>query len=235
MTARSGLPDSSTTGRVLRVSGPLVEVTGLVDVAMSELVELGAQHLPGEIVSITDGVATVQAYEYTGGLAPGDVTSAIGQPLSASLGPGLLGGTFDGLLRPLHGAGTWLTPGDGQRRDGRTWDFEPTAAVGEELAAGDTVGIVRPGGPLELRALVPHGCAGAVEQIVAAGRYDAQATLAVLGGQQVRMGQSWPVRQPRPHQGRIDGGAPLVTGQRVLDLLYPVALGSSAAVPGGFG
>ena len=235
MTARSGLPDSSTTGRVLRVSGPLVEVTGLVDVAMSELVELGAQHLPGEIVSIADGVATVQAYEYTGGLAPGDVTSAIGQPLSASLGPGLLGGTFDGLLRPLHGAGTWLTPGDGQRRDGRTWDFEPTAAVGEELAAGDAVGIVRPGGPLELRVLVPHGCAGTVEQIVATGRYDAQATLAVVGGQQVRMGQRWPVRQPRPHQGRIDGGAPLVTGQRVLDLLYPVALGSSAAVPGGFG
>ena len=225
----------SAVGEIVRVSGPLVEATGLRGVAMSEVVELGSLHLPGEIVSISHGVATIQAYEYTGGLAPGDTATALGEPLSALLGPGLLGGTFDGLLRPLDSAGTWLTPGSGAGADERAWDFEPIARDGERLEAGDTVGIVHPRGPLELRVLVPTGTAGTVERSVPAGRYSAGEDLAVVGGRAIQMGQRWPVRLPRPHRGRIDGGAPLVTGQRVLDLLYPVALGSSAAVPGGFG
>ena len=225
----------SAVGEIVRVSGPLVEATGLRGVAMSEVVELGSLHLPGEIVSISHGVATIQAYEYTGGLAPGDTATALGEPLSALLGPGLLGGTFDGLLRPLDSAGTWLTPGSGAGADEQAWDFEPIARDGERLEAGDTVGIVHPRGPLELRVLVPTGTAGTVERSVPAGRYSAGEDLAVVGGRAIQMGQRWPVRLPRPHRGRIDGGAPLVTGQRVLDLLYPVALGSSAAVPGGFG
>ncbi len=227
--------ESHAEGRIVRVSGPLVEVTGMVGVAMSEVVQLGPLNLPGEIVSIRNDVATVQAYEYTGGLAPGDRTVARGEPLSAQLGPGLLGGTFDGLLRPLDRAGTWLTPGSATPSDARTWQFEPSVRPGHTLAPGDSVGTVHPTGPLELRVLVPAGIAGTVERVVAAGPYGASDELAQVGGRAVRMAQRWPVRRPRPHRGRIDGGAPLVTGQRVLDLLYPVALGSSAAVPGGFG
>jgi V/A-type H+-transporting ATPase subunit A len=221
--------------RIVRVSGPLVEIEGLAGAAMAELVELGESRLPGEVVAISDGVATVQAYEYTGGLAPGAPARALGEPLSASLGPRLLGGMFDGLLRPLDDAGTWLTVGAGEPADRRTWRFEPAVAPGDRVTPGMSLGIVRPDGPLLLQVLVPVGTSGQVQSIVGPGRYDAGAELAVVDGTAVRMTQRWPMRRPRPHAGRIDGGAPLVTGQRVLDLLYPVALGSSAAVPGGFG
>ncbi len=225
----------STSGTVARVSGPLVEVEGLVGVAMSEMVELGPLRLPGELVALADGVATVQAYEYSGGLAPGHVARSLGEPLSAWLGPGLLGGMFDGLLRPLLGADTWLRPGAAAAPDARVWPFEPQVAVGDHLGPGRTVGVVRPDGPLELQVLVPPRVCGRVDQVAGPGRYPADATLAVVGGVAVRLGQRWPVRRPRPHRGRIDSGDPLVTGQRVLDLLYPIALGSTAAVPGGFG
>ena len=225
----------STTGTVVRVSGPLVEVEGLVGVAMAEMVELGPLRLPGELVALADGVATVQAYEYSGGLAPGHAARSLGEPLSAWLSPGLLGGMFDGLLRPLLGADTWLRAGAAAAPDAREWVFEPQVAVGDHLGPGETIGVVRPDGPLELQVLVPPRGGGRVEQVVGPGRYRADATLAVVGGATVRMGQLWPVRRPRPHRGRIEGGDPLVTGQRVLDLLYPIALGSTAAVPGGFG
>ena len=228
-------PGGRAQGRIVRVSGPLVEVTGLVGVAMSEVVELGPLRLPGEIVSINHDIATVQAYEYTGGLAPGDATTARGEPLSARLGPDLLGGTFDGLLRPLDAAGTWLTPGSSVQVNHRTWAFEPAAGVGDAVGSGDSLGVVHPRGPLALQVLVPAGVAGVVERIAEPGRYGADDELARVDGAPVTMTQRWPVRRARPHRGRVDGGAPLVTGQRVLDLLYPVALGSSAAVPGGFG
>ena len=222
-------------GRVVRVSGPLVEVEGLDDVAMSDMVLLGPRLLPGELVALSDGVATVQAYEYSGGLTPGDPVRPVGEPLSAWLGPGLLGGMFDGLLRPLLAADTWLRPGGPVTPDTRAWAFEPQAAVGDELAPGATLGVVHVGGPLVLRVLVPPQVGGRVERLVEPGDHPAGATLAVVGGTEVQMGQRWPVRRARPHRGRIDTGEPLVTGQRVLDQLYPIALGSSAGVPGGFG
>ncbi len=234
MTSRA-LGDDVPAGRVVRVSGPLVEVEGLDDVAMADMVRLGPRLLPGELVALADGVATVQAYEYSGGLTPGDPVRPVGEPLSAWLGPGLLGGMFDGLLRPLLGADTWLHPGGPLTPDTRVWAFEPQAAVGDELAPGATLGVVHAGGPLVLRVLVPPRAGGRVERLVEPGDYPAETTLAVVGGIEVRMGQRWPVRRARPHRGRIDTGEPLVTGQRVLDLLYPIALGSSAGVPGGFG
>ncbi len=229
------LDDHGPTGRVVRVSGPLVEVEGLDDVAMSDMVQLGSRLLPGELVALSDGVATVQAYEYSGGLTPGDPVRPVGEPLSAWLGPGLLGGMFDGLLRPLLGADTWLRPGGPVAPDTRTWDFEAHAAVGDDLAPGATLGVVHTEGPLVLRVLVPPRAGGRVDSVAEPGDYPAEATLAVVGGVEVRMGQRWPVRRARPHRGRVETGEPLVTGQRVLDLLYPIALGSSAGVPGGFG
>ncbi|HEX5880192.1 MAG TPA: ATPase, partial [Actinomycetota bacterium] len=125
------------TGRVLRVNGPLVEVGGLAGIAMLDLVELGSERLPGEILAIRGDVATVQAYEYTGGLGAGAVARARGEPLSAPLGPHLLGGVFDGLLRPLAGAGRWLTPA-GRRAgqgDRRRWWFTPAVAGGATVTA----------------------------------------------------------------------------------------------------
>lgn len=222
-------------GRVTRVNGPLVEIDGLAGVAMSEMVELGPLRIPGELVAIASGTATAQAYEYTGGLAPGDAALALGAPLSAALGPALLGGVFDGLLRPLLGAGTWLMPGVGAPPDERVWDFRPEVTVGDDVRVGDCIGLVRGDGPLELRVMVPGRSGGRVEQVSPAAEYGAHDTLAVVSGAPLAMTERWPVRVPRPHRGRIDGGEPLVTGQRVLDLLYPVALGSTAAVPGGFG
>jgi V/A-type H+-transporting ATPase subunit A len=222
-------------GRVVRVNGPLVEVEGLPGAAMAEVVELGPQRLLGELVAFAGPVATVQAYEYTGGLKPGDGATPRGEPLSAPLGPGLLGGVFDGLLRPLLGAGTWLAPGLEAPADLRTWAFEPEAKAGDRVAGGDALGGVRGAGPLRLRVLVPPGVEGPIESIVGPGAYASDATLAVVAGRPVAMTQRWPVRSPRPYVARVDGSEPLVTGQRVLDLLYPVALGSTAGVPGGFG
>ncbi len=225
----------ATAGRVVRVNGPLVEVEGLDGVAMSEVVELGPLRIPGELVSFAGSVATVQAYEYTGGMRPGHSVVPRGEPLSAPLGPGLLGGVFDGLLRPLAGAGLWLTPGGKPPEASPAWRFEPDVEPGDEVVAGVSLGTVHGVGSLPLRVLVPPGTAGRVEDVVSSGDYADDVPLAVVGGRPVAMKQRWPVRRPRPYVSRLDGGKPLVTGQRVLDLLYPVALGSTAAVPGGFG
>jgi V/A-type H+/Na+-transporting ATPase subunit A len=225
-----------TSGIVARVNGPLVEADRLPGVAMSEVVDLGPQRLPGEVVAIHDGVVTIQAYEYTGGLRPGDAVIPRGEPLSVPLGPGLLGGVYDGLLRPLSGAPEWLRPGAVQTvAEGTSRPFEPTVVAGTEVAAGDVLGRVDDGGPLVHLVLVPPGSAGRVTDVVPAGSYPSTAVLAMVGGSPVRMTATWPVRRPRPYAERLEAAEALTTGQRVIDLLYPVARGSTAGVPGGFG
>ncbi len=223
------------TARVVRVSGSLVEVEELTGVAMFDVVALGAAGLPGEVVAITGGRVAVQAYEDTGGLGPGAPVVARGAPLSARLGPGLLGGVFDGLLRPLSAAGTWLVPGSGRAGAATRWRFAPTVAAGAEVGPGDEIGRVEDGGALPLLVLAPPGTAGPVEHVAGPGEYDADAVVATVAGTPVTVTGSWPVRRPRPYRERLDVAEALATGQRVLDLLYPVARGSSAAVPGGFG
>ena len=222
--------------RVTRVSGPLVEVRGLTGAAMSAVVDLGPAGLPGEVVAISDGSVTVQAYEYTGGLRPGDPVRSHGSPLSAPLGPGLLGGVFDGLLRPLTGAGRWLDPHVGRVPEAeRTWPFRPVARAGSRVGPGDVLGVVELPAPVEFRVLVPPGVAGEVADVTAAGPVGSDAAVATVDGHVVRVTGSWPVRRPRPYRERLDTVAPLTTGQRVVDLLYPVPRGGTAAVPGGFG
>jgi V/A-type H+-transporting ATPase subunit A len=223
------------TGRVLRVNGPLVEVGGLPGIAMLELVELGRDRLPGEVVAIRGDVAAVQAYEYTGGLAPGAGARARGEPLSAPLGPHLRGGVFDGLLRPLAGAGTRLTPAARRAAaDGRRWRFTPVVAAGSAVAAGTPLGSVA-AGSVAYHVLVPPGLHGRVDAIRPAGAYPAGVAVARVAGRNVAMAARWPVRRPRPYRERLDAAVPLLTGQRVLDALLPVSLGGTAAVPGGFG
>ncbi len=222
--------------RVLRVAGPLVETEYAGDTAMYDVVSLGPSGIPGEVVSISGDVVTAQSYEYTGGLTPGDEARSQGAPLSATLGPGLLGGVFDGLLRPLSGSGDWLLPGAARDRDTeREWSFVPTTGEGEHVAEGGVLGEIRDRGPVRLRVLVPPGVSGAVERIAPRGGYPRDAVVAVVGGTEVRIATSWPVRRPRPVRARGGGPEALHTGQRVIDLLFPVAHGGTVAVPGGFG
>ena len=228
-------------GEVGRVNGPLVEVTGLPQVAMSDIVELGPSRLPGEVVAISREVATIQAYEYTGGLTPGNHVQSRGEPLSARLGPHLLGAVFDGLLRPLAGAGAWLDPAGAIRPGGtgaeglRRYDFTPAISDGEPVSPGARLGTVVTRGGVPYRVLVPPGVAGAADQVRPAGQIEATAPIAVIGGVSVRLTSSWPVRQPMPFAERLELDAPLQTGQRVIDLLFPVVRGGTSAVPGGFG
>ncbi|MGH3390641.1 MAG: V-type ATP synthase subunit A, partial [Actinomadura sp.] len=218
------------------MSGSLVEVSGLAGTAMFDVVELGEHRLPGEVMAIRGESATVQAYENTGGLAPGAPVCSRGSPLSARLGPELLGGVFDGLLRPLAGAGTWLDPTAHPRMvKTAPVEFSPTASTGEPVMAGAPLGAVRLDGAVTYQVLVPVGVTGTLECLRPAGSYPSDAVMAVVGGQDVRLTSSWPVRRPRPYRERLSAGVPLHTGQRVIDLLFPVSRGGAVAVPGGFG
>ncbi|MBF4764512.1 V-type ATP synthase subunit A [Nocardioides islandensis] len=227
---------TATTGTIARVSGPLVEVEGLAGVAMFDVVDLGPRELPGEVVSIRDGVLTVQAYEYTGGLRPGHPARARGEPLSVPLGPGLLGHVFDGLLRPLSGMPAFLPPRPvGGGTTPGEWHFEAAADPGARLAEGDRLGTVDPHGAMPLPILVPPHVSGELTWVAGSGTYAADAVVARVGDTDVALTQRWPVRLPRPYRSRGYDARPLHTGQRVVDLLFPVARGSAVGVPGGFG
>jgi V/A-type H+-transporting ATPase subunit A len=224
------------TAQVVRVSGSLVELERMPDVAMYDVVAIGDRGLFGEVVAIDDTKVTVQAYENTAGLTIGSLAETTGTPLSASLGPELLGGIFDGLLRPLGSEGNWLMPGmRGTKEARRTWSFTPSVGVGDVVSAGDELGRVNDAGAVPLLLLVPAELSGVVDRIAPAGRYSSDAEMAHVGGRPIALSSRWPVRRPRPFLERLGSGEPLLTGQRVLDLIYPVARGSAACVPGGFG
>jgi V/A-type H+-transporting ATPase subunit A len=221
-------------GVVRRVNGPLVEVDRLSGVAMADLVEIGADRVPAEVVSLRGARAVTQAYEYTGGVAPGDPVHSLARPLSVRLGPGLTGQVFDGLLRPLSGADTWLGPGSGAPADTRRWAFAPRAEPEGHLEPGDLLGVVE-AGPVPHRVLVPPDVRGRLDRILPDGVYASDETVAVVGGTPVRLTEWWPVRKARPFRSRRTDTVGLLTGQRVLDSLYPLTRGGTASVPGGFG
>ncbi len=227
---------TSSEARVTRVNGPLVEVTGLDQVAMSDVIELGKNRLPGEAVAVRGDLTTVQAYDYTGGLAPGHPARSRGEPLSALLGPHLLGGIFDGLLRPLAGAPMWLEPGvTTAAAGGREFTFNPAVTEGTVVTGGTTLGTVPTAAGIDYRVLVPPHLSGPVTGIHPGGPVPLQGVIATIDGMAVRLASAWPVRQSRPYGERRDADAPLVTRQRVIDLLFPVTRGGTTAVPGGFG
>lgn len=224
-------------GIVVRVNGPVVEIEGLNGATMLELVEVGPRRLPAEIIALEGSRARAQVFGYTGGLRPGDRVVESGLPLTAELGPGLAGGVFDGMLRRLSGADELLA--DGIRPPTlppeRTWPFTPLAAPGVDVAPGTVLGTVEETPALELRVLVPPGVRGPLEWMAPEGSYRVDEAVAVVGGAPVTLLQRWPVRQARPFAERLAASVPLTTGQRAIDLFYPLALGSSACVPGGFG
>lgn len=222
---------------ITRVNGPVVEIRTQGGLAMLDLVEVGPQRLPGEVIALQSAVATVQVYEYTGGLKPGDEVVATGGPLAVDLGPGLLGGVFDGVLRPLRSAAAWIAPGSAAQAPTaahRTWNFTPCTTSGRRLTEGASLGTIAESAAIEHHVLVPPGAGGMVDWIAAGELRDDQA-VASVNGRELGLAQRWPIRRPRPARARLAGAEPLVTGQRVLDLLFPVTRGSTAAIPGGFG
>ena len=243
MTARApaGPGEEARRGTVVRVNGPLVEVEGLGSVAAHEVLELGSGRLPAEVASIRSGLVTAQAFESTGGLRVGDPVRGLGIPLSARLGPGLLGGIFDGMLRPLEARHQWLAPGTlGARARGedtpeRRWPFRPSVDAGASVAAGAVLGSVPTVGGIEYKVLVPPGLAGTVDWVAGEGEVGEDDPVASVAGTAVAVTDLWPIRTPRPVRARLDLSPPLSTGQRVVDLLFPIAKGATAAVPGGFG
>jgi len=231
-----GAGSSGPSGRIVRVNGPLVEVEGLDAVAAHEVLELGPRGLPAEVAAIRSGVVTAQAYEYTGGLRVGDPAVGLGIPLSARLGPGLLGGIFDGMVRRLDADHVWVGQGTAPGPDApRRWPYRRRVEAGASVDAGDCLGVVATSGGFEYRVLVPAGVQGTVEWVAGSGDVGEDDPVAVVAGRTVAVTETWPIRAPRPVRARLDLSAPLHTGQRVVDLLFPVTKGGTAAVPGGFG
>ncbi|MET4061024.1 V/A-type H+-transporting ATPase subunit A [Arthrobacter sp. UYP6] len=227
------------TGTITRISGPLVEATGLQGLSMLEVVSVGPARIAAQAVAINGADATLQAYEYTGGLKAGDRVQRTGSQLSGLLGPGLLGTVFDGLLRPLSSAPLWLTQDRQASAEDPTvlnteWAFAPSVAPGDTVRPGQVIGTVPDAGAVEFRVMVPPNVRGEV-QWLAAGPVHPLDAVARVGGVEIPLAQQWPVHRARPFSERLSDAVPLQTGQRVLDLLFPLPRGSAAAVPGGFG
>ena len=227
--------------RIIRVAGALVEAAPLPNAALYELARVGERKLMGEVVRVNGDVGTLQVYEDTNGLTLGEPIITEGDTLSVMLGPGLLGSVLDGIGRPLERVaaqfGDFIAPGataatlDAERR----WAFTPAVSVGAAVRGGDVLGTVaeRPGSVH--RVMVPPGASGRVVELRAGEFTVSDAIGALDNGTVLRLSHSWPVRIPRPFAERRSASRPFITGQRVFDLLFPVAEGGSAAVPGGFG
>jgi V/A-type H+-transporting ATPase subunit A len=224
--------------RIEWISGPVLRARTDGSFALREALRVGPQALLGEVVSLHDDLLVAQVYEDTTGLRPGDEIEGSGSPLSIRLGPGLLGGIFDGLLRPLSGLDTAFVAPGLRAPSPRRYPFRPTVIRGQTLLPGAEFG--RVAGGREQRCLISPLIAGEVLRIAEAGEYADDETLCVLRDaaghcHDVALSHVWPVRLPRPCVARLPTSEPLVTGQRIIDALFPVALGGKAAIPGGFG
>jgi V/A-type H+-transporting ATPase subunit A len=225
---------------VCRIAGPVLHAVKQGPFALRESVRVGPQALLGEVVRIHDDRIVVQVYEDTTGLRPGTELQGDGQPLAIRVGPGLLGRIFDGLLRPLSGTGSAHVQPGMQRADSDRRHFEPAVAVGASLAPGAVIGETWSAAGPRQRCLAPPDAQGMVESVVPAGDYSDNEPVCVLRQpdgrrRDIAMSHAWPVRLPRPVARRLPVEVPLVTGQRILDSLFPVAQGGKAAIPGGFG
>ncbi|MBU6485162.1 MAG: V-type ATP synthase subunit A [Betaproteobacteria bacterium] len=222
------------------IGGPVLHATASGPFRLREAVEIGPKALLGEVVRLNGDEIVVQVYEDTTGLRPGAEVVGHGLPLAIRLGPGLLGNIFDGLLRPLSGADSTFVAAGMHRAVPSTFTFEPRVAAQDRLAPGAVYGIVTAGSGRAQRCISPPDVGGEVVAVASAGDYREDATICTLRLPDGRthplaMSHDWPVRTPRPVRRRLPSSAPLVTGQRIVDCLFPVAKGGRAAVPGGFG
>jgi len=231
-------------GRIVKVSGPLVVAEGIPGARMYDVVRVGKERLIGEILEIRSDKASIQVYEETGGLKPGEPVESTYRPLSVELAPGLLGNIYDGIQRPLDliraERGDFIDRGIETKAIGREkeWEFEPGVKEGEEVTAGDILGVVQETEIVEHRIMVPFGIKGKVTKIHS-GKARVEDTIAVIktekGERKVSMMTRWPVRKMRPYRQQLDPKEPLITGQRVIDTFFPIAKGGTACIPGPFG
>ena len=233
-------------GKVIKVSGPLVVADGMADANMADVVRVGPKQLIGEILNMTGDRASIQVYEETSGLGPGAEVVTTGAPLSVELGPGLIESIYDGIQRPLEEirsmAGAHIPRGiqAPPLPEDKKWDFTPVAKPGDAVVAGDVLGTVPETTSVLHKIMVPHRMDGTVEWVAEAGEYtirDVIAKVRLADGslKELTMVQKWPVRVGRPYRRKFPPSAPLQTGQRVIDTMFPVAKGGTAAVPGPFG
>ena len=235
-------------GRIVKVAGPLVVAGGMEHARMYDVVYVSEQRLIGEIIELKQGHASIQVYEETGGLGPGEPVYCTGEPLSVELGPGLLTSIYDGIQRPLdrvrEKAGDWITRGinipglDHERK----WDFEPVMEQGTRLSGGELLGTVRETELIEHRVLVPPNVGGTVSWVAEPGSYTIGDVIARVvedeesgSTRELRMHHRWAVRTPRPFREKKAPDMPIITGQRVIDAFFPVGKGGTACVPGPFG
>ena len=237
---------ASVVGEIVRINGPIVEARNMGRSGMLEVVEVGDLRLIGEVIRLREGKATIQVYENTSGLRPGEPVYGTGLPLSVTLGPGLLGTIYDGIQRPLaliaedSGAmirrGERPPPVDAEAK----WEFEPRVAAGDPVEEGAVFGVVPESMSVEHRLLIPAGVKGRVEDVHAGGTVTGSDILCRVAAGDGRVHEltlfhNWPVRRPRPTRKRVPLTNPLLTGLRVIDTFFPLAEGGAAAIPGGFG
>ena len=234
------------TGIIYGINGPVIYLKGNTGFKMSEMVYVGKENLVGEVISLKKDATTVQVFEETSGLKPGETVTASGDAISVTLGPGILDNIFDGIQRPLsviaEQSGKYISRGMqvSSLDTEKLWDVHMTIKEGMEVYGGTIIAEVPETASIVHKSMVPPNLHGVVKSVVPDGKYNITQTLAVLSLEDgteypLKLAQKWPIRIPRPTSRRYPASKPLVTGQRILDTLFPIAKGGTAAVPGGFG
>jgi len=233
------------TAKITKVAGPVVVAKGLKNAKMYDVVKVSSQKLIGEIIELNKDLATIQVYEETSGIGPGEPVFSTDMPLSVELGPGLISSIYDGIQRPLDilkaSSGNFITRGAEAYAVDRKkkWDFEPISKKGDKVVSGDIIGTVQESSIIEHKIMVPYGIKGEIKEIYK-GKFVVTDTIAIIKDQEnsiheIKMLQKWPVRGPRPYKKKLPPIEPLITGQRVIDTFFPVSKGGTACIPGPFG
>lgn len=233
------------TAKIIKVAGPVVVAKGLKNAKMYDVVKVSGQKLIGEIIELNKDLATIQVYEETSGIGPGEPVFSTGMPLSVELGPGLISSIYDGIQRPLDilksTSGNFITRGAEAYAIDRKkkWDFEPTSKKGDKVIPGDIIGTVQESSIIKHKIMVPYGIQGEIKEIYK-DKFTVTDTIALIKDQEgsiheIKMLQKWPVREPRPYKKKLPPIEPLITGQRSIDMFFPIAKGGTACIPGPFG
>lgn len=233
-------------GIIYGINGPIVYVKGNPGFKMAEMVYVGNESLIGEVIRLSKDTTTIQVYEETTGIKPGELVKSTGDAISITLGPGILNNIFDGIQRPLEEiaktGGAYIQRGASvdQLDTNKLWDVNMTVTEGQEVTAGTIIATVQETTAVVHKSMVPPNLEGHIIKVVPDGQYTVNDTIAVLklhNGEEIKLtlAQKWPIRIPRPTNRRFSATKPLITGQRILDTLFPIAKGGTAAVPGGFG
>lgn len=233
------------TAKIIKVAGPVVVAKGLKNAKMYDVVKVSGQKLIGEIIELNNDLATIQVYEETSGIGPGEPVFSTDMPLSVELGPGLISSIYDGIQRPLDilksTSGNFITRGAEAYAIDRKkkWDFEPTSKKGDKVIPGDIIGTVQESTIIEHKIMIPYGIQGEIIEIHK-DKFTVTDTIALIKDQEgsiheIKMLQKWPVREPRPYKKKLPPIEPLITGQRTIDMFFPITKGGTACIPGPFG